>query len=318
MQCIICKENKSSTNFTKEHIFPDSIGGNITLNCVCKICNDLLGSSVDSKLTNHELVQLIRLDLKIPGKSGKIPNPLSEAYIAGTQEKIRYVFDNFGNPKELQQVSSKVDIELEDDGALNIHIKAYTKPGDEADRRKLIHIINKGLERKGLALLSEEEEKKILNAQPVSSERPLLHKQLKIDTIFYKRAIIKIAYELAYYWLGSDYLNDNIGELLRLIIYQDFHKERWQNRSIDFNIDFYGEESWFPYLYSDNYKNNIHVGSILNINNYLRSYIKIFDIFQGVITISNNASLYPNFVNKLIAINSQNRTSEQFDLKYKF
>jgi len=318
MKCIICKENKFSTNFTKEHIFPDSIGGNITLDCVCKICNDLLGSSVDSKLTNHELVQLIRLALKIPGKSGKIPNPLGEAYIAGTQEKIRYVFDNFGNPKELQQVSSKVDIELEDDGALNIHIEASTKPGDEADRRKLIHITNTKLKRKGLALLSEEEEKQILNAQPVSSERPLLHKQLKIDTIFYKRAIIKIAYELAYYWLGSDYLNDNIGELLRLIIYQDFQKERWQNRSIDFNIDFYGEKSWFPYLYFDNYKNNIHVGSLLKINNYLRCYIKIFDIFQGVITISNDASLYPNFVNKLIAINSQNRTSEQFDLKYKF
>ncbi|MEH2056079.1 MAG: HNH endonuclease [Nostoc sp.] len=318
MQCIICKENKSATNFSKEHIFPDSIGGNITLDCVCKICNDILGSSIDSKLTNHEFVQLIRLALKIPGKSGKIPNPLYESYIAGTQEKIRYILDNFGNPKELQQVSSKVDIEFEDDGALNIHIEACTKPGDEADRRKLIDITNKKLKRKGLTLLSEEQEKKILNAQPISSERPLIHKQLKIDTIFYKRAIIKIAYELAYYWLGSDYLNDNMGELLRLIIYQDFQKERWHNKSIDFNIDLYGEKSWFPYLYDDHYKNNIHVGSLLKVNNYLRCYIKIFDIFQGVITISNDASLYPNFVNKLIAINSQKQTSEQFDLEYKF
>ncbi|MEH2346918.1 MAG: hypothetical protein V7K55_02750 [Nostoc sp.] len=105
--------------------------------------------------------------------------------------------------------------------------------------QQALDITNTKLKRKGLTLLSEEQEKQILNAQPISSERPLLHKQLKIDTIFYKRAIIKIAYELAYYWLGSDYLNDTMGELLRLIIYQDFQKERWHNRSIDFNIDLY-------------------------------------------------------------------------------
>ena len=53
-RCIICKKIKNSNDFNKEHIIPESIGGSLTIDNVCKDCNSKLGKEIDSKITNDD------------------------------------------------------------------------------------------------------------------------------------------------------------------------------------------------------------------------------------------------------------------------
>ena len=48
-KCIICKKIKEDGEFNKEHIIPESIGGSLTIENVCKECNSKLGEEIDSK-----------------------------------------------------------------------------------------------------------------------------------------------------------------------------------------------------------------------------------------------------------------------------
>jgi hypothetical protein len=46
MKCIFCQQER--TVFSREHVFPDAIGGALIIKDVCKDCNQRLGKSVDS------------------------------------------------------------------------------------------------------------------------------------------------------------------------------------------------------------------------------------------------------------------------------
>ncbi|ACC85454.1 HNH endonuclease [Nostoc punctiforme] len=305
MKCIICKQDKPNENFSEEHIFPDSIGGNIKLNCVCKLCNDFLGHSVDSFLVNHDFVKLYRLILKIPGKSGEIPNPWKEVYLTETNEKIQFIFDRDGNPQGLKTFTKIQKNYI--DNKLELKIQA-----DAKDKDILPGIINKKLRRDGLNQLTEKEIEKIINPQSIIRYRPQIYKKFSIDLFLYKRAIIKIAYELAYYYLGSTYLNDEMGELLRLTI-KDKSPEGKQltKYPIDAFIEISGT-MLFPYFKNEH---EHHIAIIKRHKDCLKCYISIFDVFQSIITVSNDANLYQNFKDKFIAINAKTRKSRQLELE---
>lgn len=55
--CIYCLEEKISS---KEHVLPASLGGNLTIRCVCKDCNVGL-SFLDQSLVDSSLLSLVRL-----------------------------------------------------------------------------------------------------------------------------------------------------------------------------------------------------------------------------------------------------------------
>lgn len=82
-KCIFC--GKSEEDFDKnncwtiEHIIPESLGNKtLKLQNVCKNCNSNLGTYVDNYFVNHRIVQMIRQQLKLKGKSGEIPNAFRE------------------------------------------------------------------------------------------------------------------------------------------------------------------------------------------------------------------------------------------------
>ncbi len=310
MHCIICKKPKPHDEFTTEHIFPESIGGDITLNCVCKDCNSSLGHSVDSNLLSHVFVDFERFILRIPGKSGKIPNPIAKGYINDGQDEIQCIFDKFGVFKELKTFP-KIKTSFGDNGTLEIQVKA-----DAKEKANLKAIFNKILKRSGLDKLSEEEIQNIENTQPLPGEQPLISKTFVIDLFSYKLAIIKIAYELGYHCLGNTYFNDNMGESLRLSILDNSLEENWlRKHSIDAKIGLVeGEISLFPHFTNEK---DHHIALIerSDSDNKLICRIKIFNAFQGVITISKSLHLYPNFVSKFIAINAQTQKSRESDLE---
>lgn len=82
-QCIFCKKIKQESEFNKEHIILEGLGGkgnDNMCNNVCKSCNGSLGSRVDALLLNHVVTKYQRYTYKIKGKNG-IPNPFEEVDI---------------------------------------------------------------------------------------------------------------------------------------------------------------------------------------------------------------------------------------------
>ncbi|MBW4449716.1 MAG: HNH endonuclease [Spirirestis rafaelensis WJT71-NPBG6] len=302
-KCIICKTDKLINEFTKEHIFPESIGGTLTLNVVCKKCNDFLGHSVDSHLVNHSLVQLACLSLKIGGKKAKVPNPLERGTLADNPNKeVKYICDESGNSIKLDIVT-KFQGDIIKDGRVNITV-------DNKNQNQLPSMINKMLKRKGVNELSEE--KIYQHAIKSNNPCPWVDVNLKVDLINYQRAILKIAYELAYYWLGDAYLNDKVGEVLRCCIKDECLKEDWYQKypTIKANIGFFGDNSssFLENIWGNEL--NSHIALLIPNQQETLCYVKIFNTFQGVIVVSENSPfsydlLESDSPGKFIAINSQ-------------
>lgn len=292
MRCIICRVDKSVESFPPEHIFPESIGGTLTINAVCRECNSILGHSVDCHLTNHLLIQLALLALKILGKTGKVPNPIEKGILDGKQDKkVLYKFDKKGNPQELYIIPN---VEKEKDG----ENEKITITLDKKDKGNLYDVINKILERKGLPGLDKEEIEKHIQEGIVPS--PVMQVSKTVELVKYKIAILKIAYELAYYWLGEKYLEDKTGELLLSCILDFSEENLLQKYPIRGTIGIIEGEA--PQFLLWGKELNSHIAFLKADNKRISCCIKIFNVFQGIVCISESAHLYPDFTPKFIAI----------------
>ena len=69
-KCIICKKIKNDEEFNNEHIIPESIGGSLTIDNVCKECNTKLGDEIDSKIINDFLICLGLLNGNLKDENG--------------------------------------------------------------------------------------------------------------------------------------------------------------------------------------------------------------------------------------------------------
>ena len=83
-KCIICEQIKEMST---EHVIPFSIGGNITLDNVCKDCNSKLGTKIDCQLTDDPFVLCLRNRYNIKDRNNN--------YVDLTK-RLRFK-DKFGN-----------------------------------------------------------------------------------------------------------------------------------------------------------------------------------------------------------------------------
>ncbi|XYU91462.1 HNH endonuclease [Pasteurella multocida] len=57
--CIICRKEFTTTRpATKEHIIPESIGGNYIIETVCKDCNSKMGTKIDAPFVKNLISRL--------------------------------------------------------------------------------------------------------------------------------------------------------------------------------------------------------------------------------------------------------------------
>lgn len=295
MKCIICKKDKNK--LSQEHIFPESIGGSLIINSVCKSCNDKLGRNVDSHLVNHKLIEFARSDLGIVGKKGKIPNPLKKGILSNEPNQKVHIDLIDSNTSKLYCVPN-INKNKREDGSKEINIKV-----DKTDKNKIPNIVNKILKRNNIPEKSKEEIEKTLHKE--TNKNPKIELNISIDIVEYQRAIVKIAYELGYYILGNDYLKDETGEMLRNFFLDNNLKVDFSEKyPIRGKIHFISGSSTMIPIRKEH--KNYHIASLLKIDNSIGCYIKIFNTFEGMIVISNKSSTYSNFESKFIAINPQN------------
>ncbi len=280
LRCIFCMTEKPEKELTIEHIFPDAIGGTVTIKSVCKPCNDYLGRKVDTHLTNHYLVQFARMIYKIPGKSGVIPNPLENGFMGeGNTEPVKYRFTKDGKPKDIYVVP-EVNVNETDKGmGLQLRI-------DKSDEYKVPEIINKILKRKGFPLLSDEEIEKRINRKYKTEQFPMVHMTAEVDMLHYQRAILKIIYELAYYWLGEKYLEDETAIKLRQCILNEAWEENTvENFCIEGKISIDSNNVLWEFWKDDECS---HLAFINVCGGILCIGVRVFNNINGVVTIAIN------------------------------
>lgn len=287
---------KPEKELTIEHIFPDAIGGNVTIKSICKPCNDYLGRKVDTHLTNHYLVQFARMIYKIPGKSGVIPNPLENGFLGeGNTEPVKYRFTKDGNPKDIYVVP-EVNVNEIDKG-MGLQLKI-----DKSDEYKVPEIINKILKRKGFPLLSNEEIEKRINRQYKTEQFPMVHMTAEVDMLHYQRAILKIVYELAYYWLGEKYLEDETAIKLRQCILDDlvWEKNTVEKFCIEGKILIDSNNALWEFWKDDECS---HLAFINVCDGVLFIGVRVFNNISGIVTISKESTKYFPFTPQFLAIN---------------
>jgi HNH endonuclease len=217
MRCIFCLRERPGT---VEHIFPLAIGGCLTTDRVCKPCNSMLGSRVDAALTDNFLVRTRRALIGIAGNQGTAP-PIYEE-LCGTGELAahpgRRVHIGYNRATKKMDVRALPHVSPTEapDGTKGCRIIL-----DERDIGKLPRIIQRERKNRGFPPLTEQElasevARFATSRMAIENPQVLIKKTYKFHYV--SHAMIKIAYELAFLWLGEGYLDDPLAAELRAAI----------------------------------------------------------------------------------------------------
>lgn len=297
MICIICGEEKEGT---LEHIFPLAIGGTLTANFVCKQHNSEMGELADALLTDHPLILAKRFLLNIKGRGG-IPNPIPKK--VGTVSlkdfpKLPVHLINEKGRKSVRVGQTKTETEFAD-GIL------HTFWSDEGDLNKLTNMVNNWAHKKELNKIYTLEEikkgiqdKLELEGDALRSYLTINLKESSISNFLYKKGILKIAYELGCYWLGTNYMEDPTAKIIRKSFMSQNDKFNMNGIEGEVLIKGYQES-----IFEEDYEDKYHIGLIVVLDNKIYCCIRIFDIFEAKFVISSQANLY-DVPNKFVMIDS--------------
>ena len=215
MRCMFCLKDRPGS---LEHVFPLAIGGCLTTLRVCGPCNSFLGREVDAGLTDNVLMVLRRSQLGLAGNSGTVPDPFKTIFRHGTLAD---------RPDHRVVVQLNTETGMFDVRLLH-HESMVTLPDgrevkqiliDAGDAASLPKILQRERKRAGLPPATPEElEKELANVELRTIEHPPVKHSIETGEKELRRGILKIVYELAFLWLGEEYLDDPIAAQLRSAI----------------------------------------------------------------------------------------------------
>ena len=210
-----------------EHVFPLAIGGSLVIKRVCESCNSELGTTADAPLSNHLFAVFQRSELKLPGNAGKVPDVARTLFANGVLaddqgQRIRLEpgVDGKSEPRIVYKAS---DVTLPNgQAARSITLDASTS------KQEVRKVIGRERKRAGLPPINEVEFEltmREITSSIQTQKNPEVIYRLAIDTVNFKRGLLKIAYELAWLWLGESYLDDPMGATLRMILRKEIDEE---------------------------------------------------------------------------------------------
>jgi hypothetical protein len=284
MRCIFCLKERDPT---AEHVFPDAIGGTLTIDRVCEPCNSWLGTNVDAYLTDHIGVLMKRFLLRIPNRSGKttgLDEILGPGALASDPEQRVKLVRERGSDQVTPQLLYRSQRIKSEDG--NETVRITIDANQVADLEKIIERTRK---REGLPPLSKTElEATIaeLKAQMGTLGQPHVRHDLKVDLIDYQNAILKIAYEFAWLWLGEVYLDDPVAIKLRRKILENTDEQIRGLIQI-------GADAPFDKMWTNEPNALLALGQTSNVG--IRISVRIFDVLCGWVFVSDDPARYPGF-----------------------
>lgn len=202
--CVLCN---SPGELTPEHIFPEAIGGSLTIP-ICRDCNVYLGANVDVHLTDHQLVKMKRITYKIRGKKGALPNPLPGTITAESGRKARFeVSKKTGEPVGFRTLTSYRDLG-------NDLVEFYCDERESEDA--FYEMVRKFCENREMEPPSRE---KLFAGIQKSKNPETANYEWAISLTEIRLAIFKIALELGVWLLGPTYMEDPIAKLLKALVF---------------------------------------------------------------------------------------------------
>lgn len=270
--CIICKNVKA---LTEEHIIPEFLGGSLVVRNVCKDCNSKMGSGFEGPLSNSLFYKLPRFLHGIAGKSDKAPYPFEGVHNHDeTGSKFR-VNDN-GDLTLIPEIEI-----IEDENGLSVSMSV-----DVGDFGKAKFLLEKKLDRyfraKGKSVdkskLSKAVDELLETSQKKHSSinQPTIHGKVSIDLGALHLLCVKVAYELAQFHFGPEYIEDPGADILRISLYDQQISKLIQGQ---FPLE---NDPYKPFLDDENHW-------VVFVSN--TCYIKIFGFSAVIKYVSDNSKL---------------------------
>lgn len=282
MRCIFCLKNFDLRTMSEEHVFPDAIGGTYIIRTVCASCNSLLGSDVDNHLTNHKLVAFRRMQYRLGGRSGKIPVPFGPGHLADNPD---HKFQTRVDPKTGILDPRTVRKVTKTPGETGIN---YSILLDSRDEHEVPNIIRKILTRNNITGISVEDVLKTATYQ--RHEAPTVTYGIPIDIIQYHRPLWKIAYEMAYSWLGDAWCDDDMALFLRNAIFDtQISVDSLSSYGIRGITGIFGTT---PLSQTFSLPDSSLLCLMLSVEGHLAMYIRVFNIFEAITVVSSTPERY--------------------------
>lgn len=268
---------------SEEHIFPEALGGTLIIREVCRMCNSQLGRFVDEPLIDNWLMQAKRMLLRLPGKSGHVPNPLEKGVLADEPEvNVRYEFGDDGKPKRLYVITQVKKEKVEGEEKICITM-------DKSDEDKLPEILEK-IATRYAAKTGKSCTLSQIKRQEVIVKQPRIKQEVCFNLWNWQRGILKIAYELAYKELGPEYLDDPTAAKIRALLQKEtISREEAIKAKIKGEIRLLGQEK--PRLFVVDNPDWL-VGGLVVLGNAIYGYVNLFNTFEGCVVLSEEQSLY--------------------------
>jgi hypothetical protein len=284
MRCIFCSNERPPS---LEHVFPLAIGGHITTDRVCRECNSTLGSRVDAALCDFLPIRQRRAELGLAGNSGVPPGQFElltgDVEIVGTGGgRLQVTYDEASKQLDLRRLYQASNV-VTPDGQ---KIRQITV--DARDKDQIPVILKRERERHHLPPLSIEE--LAIEASKFTAERieqPTVLKNIRASYAYLRHALFKIAYELAFSWLGDTYLDDPLADELRKAICSP------DLASMDSFAGYIGNAPdckafapyWIPHPAH-------HLAYSQVKENHVMIAVRIFDLYAACVAVSRNATQY--------------------------
>lgn len=283
MRCIFCSEERPPS---REHIFSLAVGGTITTDRVCAGCNSILGSRVDSALNNFLPVRTRRAELGLAGNSGEPPSMfemlLGDQTLIGSQaSRIHTSLNKVTGRLDHRQLYHSTDVVMPDGK------KARQITLDERDKNRIPTIIQRERKRSGLPPLSPEELSIKASEYSVNIvEHPLIQVNIPVSFAFLRHAMMKIAYEFAFLWLGESYLDDPLAvELRDAILNEDISSTDSLKGYVGVAESCPAFKFWTPHKAHHLAFSSVVPGAVIVA-------ARVFDIYAVVMPVSRDVSRY--------------------------
>jgi hypothetical protein len=288
-KCIFCNEIKDDSLFNDEHIVLKSLGGNVTLNCVCTECNSNFGASVDT-LASETLIG-VRFLLNLAGRSG-VPNPYYRQYTTYPLEFL----DDIGNITNVL-----VRMELDDKGVFQ-KCTAIPRVYDYKDGKLIVSDKKNsdGFTRKMI------KEHKLLSASVVHlnnyrkyTPKVLFYPHTEKELDYFSLCCYPIALKMSYEYLCEiskmKYLDDVLALSIRPFL-KGFDKRKELTIPTDAECNCYydkmDEKIWEEWMNLPDHNITINVKTDAK---KIIATVDMFHFFNYKIVMSEDASRYPVF-----------------------
>ena len=176
---------------------------------------------------------------------------------------------------------------------------------DSREAYKIVEMINAQRRKRKLAPLTEEQ----IRNNSITETRNLPSEGISIiyRGALLQQALAKIIYELAYYWLGDDYLRDPLAEVLRQFLRDETIPDDWETRYIFRGLARPVGEGNTPFRsdYPDH-----HYAELFGHDAGLMCYVRVFSLWEALILVTSTPETYPDARYHQLLINPKTGATE--------